>query len=227
MAVEEEIYRQDCCLPLILKLTFLQKKKRSQPSLFTIQALLDNKAELENDLKILSEKLSSALSECNAKDDLAKKQARLAMEAMAVQEKAEAKTVSLKQELDEALQQRAAGEVRLTHLDAALKECMQQLRFVREEQEQRIHDAVMKTSNEFEKSQMILEEKLADTGKIVAKIGIEKANLSKALLAKERLIEDLSKQKAQVEADFNALMGRLESTEKNSASLKYEVRVLK
>ncbi|KAJ6413015.1 hypothetical protein OIU84_005933 [Salix udensis] len=67
-----------------------------------IQALLDNKAELENDLKILSEKLSSALSECNAKDDLAKKQARLAMEAMAVQEKAEAKTVSLKQELDEA-----------------------------------------------------------------------------------------------------------------------------
>ena len=134
--------------------------------------------------------------------------------------------MSLKQELDEALQQRAAGEVRLTHLDAALKECMQQLRFVREEQEQRIHDAVMKTSNEFEKSQMILEEKLADTGKIVAKIGIEKANLSKALLAKERLIEDLSKQKAQVDADFNALMGRLESTEKNSASLKYEVRVL-
>ncbi|KAJ6304838.1 hypothetical protein OIU78_020405 [Salix suchowensis] len=194
--------------------------------MFQIQALLDNKAELENDLKILSEKLSSALSECNAKDDLAKKQARLAMEAMAVQEKAEAKTVSLKQELDEALQQRAAGEVRLTHLDAALKECMQQLRFVREEQEQRIHDAVMKTSNEFEKSQMILEGKLADTGKIVAKIGIEKANLSKALLAKERLIEDLSKQKAQVDADFNALMGRLESTEKNSASLKYEVRVL-
>ena len=51
--------------------------------MFQIQTLLDNKAELENDLKILSEKLSSALSECNAKDDLAKKQARLAMEAMA------------------------------------------------------------------------------------------------------------------------------------------------
>ncbi|KAJ6681992.1 FILAMENT-LIKE PLANT PROTEIN 4 [Salix koriyanagi] len=183
-----------------------------------VQALLDNKAELENDLKILSEKLSSALSECNAKDDLAKKQARLAMEAMAVQEKAEAKTVSLKQELDEALQQRAAGEPSRSVCSSYV--------FVREEQEQRIHDAVMKTSNEFEKSQMILEGKLADTGKIVAKIGIEKANLSKALLAKERLIEDLSKQKAQVDADFNALMGRLESTEKNSASLKYEVRVL-
>lgn len=191
-----------------------------------IQTLLDNKAELENDLRILSEKLSSALSECNAKDDLAKKQAKLAMEAMAVQEKAEAKALSLKQELEEAVQKRAAGEERLTHLDAALKECMQQLRFVREEQEQRIHDAVMKTSNEFEKSQMILEEKLADTGKMLAKIGIEKANLSKAFLEKERLVEDLSKQKAQVEADFIALKGRLESTEKDSASLKYEVRVL-
>ncbi|KAJ6419856.1 hypothetical protein OIU84_029889 [Salix udensis] len=172
-----------------------------------IQTLLADKAELENDLKNLSGKLSSALSECNAKDDLAKKQAKLAKEAMAGLEKAEAKAVSLKQELDEALQERAAGEHRSTRLDAALKECMQQLRFVREDQERRIHDAVMKTTNEFEKSQMILEEKLAET-------------------KKEELIEDLSKQKGQVEADFNALMSRLESTEKDSASLKYEVRVL-
>ncbi|KAL3583753.1 hypothetical protein D5086_014814 [Populus alba] len=191
-----------------------------------IQTLLADKAELENDLKILRDKLSSALSECNAKDDLAKKQAKLAKEAMTGQEKAEAKAVSLKQELDEALQQRAAGEQISTHLEAALKECMQQLRFVREDQEQRIHDAVMKTSNEFEKSQMILEEKLAETRKTLAKIGLENTHLSKALLAKEKLIEGVSKQKAQVEADFNALMRRLESTEKYSASLKYEVRVL-
>ncbi|CAK7337706.1 unnamed protein product [Dovyalis caffra] len=191
-----------------------------------IQTLLADKAELENNLESLSDKLSSALSECNAKDDLAKKQAKLAKEAMAGQEKAETKAMSLKQELDGALKQRAAGEERLSHLDAALKECMQQLRFVREEQEQRIHDAVMKTSNEFEKSQMILEQKLAETGKTLAKIGLENTHLSKALLAKEKLIEDLRKQKAQVEADFNALMSRLESTEKDGASLKYEVRVL-
>ncbi|XP_011043506.1 PREDICTED: filament-like plant protein 7 isoform X2 [Populus euphratica] len=191
-----------------------------------IQTLLADKAELENHLKILSGKLASALSECNAKDDLAKKQAKLAKEAMTDQAEAEAKAVSLKQELDKALQQRAAGEQRSTHLEAALKECMQQLRFVREDQEQRIHDAVMKTSNEFEKSQMILEEELAETSKTLAKIGLENTHLSKALLAKEKLIEDLSKQKAQVEADFNALMSRLESTEKDSASLKYEVRVL-
>ena len=50
--------------------------------MFQIQTLLADKAELENDLKILSDKLSSALSECNAKDDLAKKQAKLAKGAM-------------------------------------------------------------------------------------------------------------------------------------------------
>lgn len=141
-------------------------------------------------------------------------------------EKAEEQAVYLKSQLDEALQQRLVGEERLAHLDAALKECMQQLRFVREEQEQRIHDAVMKTSREFEKSQMVLEEKLAETSKRLAKIVSENSHLSKALLLKERLIEELNRQLNQVEADFSALMARVESTEKDNASFKYEVRVL-
>ncbi|KAG8642644.1 hypothetical protein MANES_12G106300v8 [Manihot esculenta] len=191
-----------------------------------IQTLLADKAELEKTLKSLNDKLSSTLSECNAKDDLVRKQAKMLEEAKSGLEKAEARTVSLKQELDEAMRQRAAGEERLTHLDATLKEYMQQLQFVREEQEQRVHDAVMKVSGEYEKSQMILEEKLAETSKRLAKIGVENTHLSKAHLAKEKLIEDLTKQKTQMEADLNALMIRLESTEKDNASLKYEVRVL-
>ncbi|KAF2295292.1 hypothetical protein GH714_032474 [Hevea brasiliensis] len=191
-----------------------------------IQTLLTDKAELEKELNCLNDKLSSALSECNAKDELVKKQAKMVEDAMAGWEKTEAKVVTLKQELDEAMKQRAAGEERSTYLDAALKQCMQQLHFVREEQEQRVHDAVMKASVEYEKSQMILEEKLAETSKRLAKVGIENTHLSKDLFAKERLIEDLTKQKVQVEADFNALMIRLESTEKENASLKYEVRVL-
>ena len=134
--------------------------------------------------------------------------------------------LTLKQGLDEALHQRVAREERLTHLDAALKECMQQLRFVREEQEQRIHDAVMKAAREFEKTQMILEEKLAETSKRLSKLGAENTHLSKALLAKEKLIGDLSDHRKQAETDLNALTTRLESTKKDNASLKYEVRVL-
>ncbi|KAF3438984.1 hypothetical protein FNV43_RR17259 [Rhamnella rubrinervis] len=191
-----------------------------------IQILLDEKEELEKDLKTLNEKLSTAVSECDTKDELVRKHAKMAQEAVKGWEKAEAEAVSLKLQRDEALQHKVSGEERLAHLDAALKECMQQLRHVREEQEKRIHDAVMKTSREFEKSQMVLEEKLAEANKRHAKVVAENAHLSKALSLKEKLIEELNRQLNQLEADFNALMTRLESTEKDNSSFKYEVRVL-
>ncbi|XWS41883.1 hypothetical protein CRYUN_Cryun17cG0120700 [Craigia yunnanensis] len=203
------------------KLNLSQKDNEEE-----IQTLVADKGELENEPKILNNKLSSALSDCNSKDELVKKHEKMALEAVAGREKAEAEAVSLKQELAEALQQGVASEERSTHLDAALKERMQQLRFIREEQEQRIHDPVMKASKEFEKSQKISEEQLAETSKRLNKLGVENTNLSKALLAKEKVIDDLNKQRAQMETDFNALMTRLESTEKDNASMKYEVRVL-
>ncbi|XP_068338926.1 filament-like plant protein 7 [Pyrus communis] len=191
-----------------------------------IETLQAEKAELENNLKTLSDKLASALSECNSKDALVKKHANMAQEAVQGWEKVEADAGFLKHELDKAFQVRAAGEERIAQLDGALKECMQQLRFVREEQEQRVHEAMMKTSREFEKSKVVLEEKLAEATRRVSKIGAENTHLSNALLVKEKWIEDLRKQLTKVEADFNALTTRLESTEKDNASLKYEVRVL-
>ncbi|KAI3462744.1 hypothetical protein Pfo_019407 [Paulownia fortunei] len=103
---------------------------------------------------------------------------------------------------------------------------MQQLRFVREEQEKRVHGAVEKTSEEFEKIRIALDEKLGEAGKRLAKLDAENTLLSKALSGKDKVIEDLSKYRTQVEADFNALMLRVESTEKENASLKYEVCVL-
>ncbi|XP_062003351.1 filament-like plant protein 7 [Rosa rugosa] len=191
-----------------------------------MEAILNEKAELEKDLKALSDELASALSDCKNKDELVKKHANMAQEAVQGWEKVEAEAGFLKQELDKSLQLRDAGEERISQLDGALKECMQQLRYVRDEQEQRVHDAVMKTTREFEKSQMVLEEKLAETSKRLSKIGAENTHLSKALSVKEKLTEDLRKQLSQMEADLNALMARLESTEKDNASLTYEVRVL-
>lgn len=191
-----------------------------------VQTCLADKAELERELKILNEKLSSALAESNAKDDIAKKQTSIAREAIAGWEKAETDAIELKQELDKAIQQRVAGEERLNCLDSALKECMQQLCFVREEQEKRIHDAAMKTSREFEDARTIFEEKLAETSKRLGKLGSENTQLSKALLAKEKVIADLKEKSAHADAKFNSVMSILESTEKENASLKYEVRVL-
>ncbi|XP_077224344.1 filament-like protein (DUF869) [Tasmannia lanceolata] len=181
---------------------------------------------LDQSVRDLNEKLSTALTECNGKDELVTKHAKVAEEAIAGWEKAEAEAESFKKELDDALRQRVAAEERIVHLDAALKECMQQLRFVREEQEQRIHDAVMKTSKEFNKSRIDLEGKLSETSARISNLVFDNSHLSELLRVKEKLIEDLSERKGQVEADFNALMERLDTTQKDNASLKYEVRIL-
>lgn len=134
--------------------------------------------------------------------------------------------LSMKQHLDDSVQQLLVYEERVAHLDASLKECMQQLHFVREEQEQRIHDAVMKTSKEFEQARVVFEKQLSETSKMLAKCGIENSHLNKSVFAKENLIEDLKRQLAQAEAHHIALMIRFESTEKDNASLKYEAQVL-
>ncbi|MED6221686.1 hypothetical protein PIB30_057173 [Stylosanthes scabra] len=191
-----------------------------------VQALLADKEELEKDLKRLNDKLTSALADGNAKGELLKKQTKIAQEATAGYEKAKAEVLSMKHDFDEALQKRLIYEERVVHLDAALKECMQQLRFVREEQGRRVHDAVMKASKEFEKERIVLEEQLSEVGKWLAKAETENSHLNKAILAKENLIEDLKRQLDQAEEDHNALMIRLESIEKDNASFKYEVRVL-
>ncbi|CAJ1929548.1 unnamed protein product [Sphenostylis stenocarpa] len=191
-----------------------------------VQEPLSDKEKLEKDLKRLNDKLALTLSECNAKDEQLKKQTKIVQEAVAGWEKAEAEILSMKQHLDESIQQQLVYEERAAQLDGALKECMQQLRFVREEQEQRIHDAVMKVSKEFEEAHIVLEEHLSETSKGLAKSGVENSRLNRSIIAKENLIEDLKRKLAHVEADHNALMIRLESMEKDNASLKYETQVL-
>ncbi|KAK7251017.1 hypothetical protein RIF29_33876 [Crotalaria pallida] len=219
--------------------TWLWRKKSSEKTIIVtdnadlsskendeVQALLADKEEMEKHLKRLNDKLALALSDCNAKDELVKKQTKIAQEAVAGWEKADAEVLSMKKDHDEALQQRLVYEERVAHLDGALKECMQQLRFVREEQGQRIHDAVTKASKEFEKDRRVLEEEISETNKRLAKAEIDNSHIKKTNFAKDKLIEDLKRQLTQAEANNSALMIRLESTENDSASLKYEVRVL-
>ncbi|CAN4079689.1 unnamed protein product [Withania somnifera] len=190
------------------------------------ETLSSDKSELERELKIVNDKLSSSLVECRAKDDFAQKQMKIAQEAIAGWEKTETEARLLKQELEKALQQSIAGEERLVNLDAALKECMQQLCFIRDEQENRIQDAVSEASKEFEKTRTVLEIKLANAGQNLSRLGSENTQLSMALVAKERATVHLKGQIARAEADVSELKTRLEFVEKDNASLQYEVRVL-
>lgn len=116
--------------------------------------------ELNDSLKILTEKLSAALLNISAKEDLVNQHAKVAEEAVSGWEKAENEVVGLKLQLESVNHKNRALEDRVGHLDGALKECLRQLRQAREEQDQKIHEAVAKKSLEWESTKSELEKQL-------------------------------------------------------------------
>lgn len=69
---------------------------------------------------------------------------------------------ALKQQLEVAVQQNLNLEVRASHLDGALKECVRQLRQGRDEQEKRISDAMLERTSEWESTRSELEKQILD-----------------------------------------------------------------
>ncbi|KAL0432214.1 UNVERIFIED_CONTAM: Filament-like plant protein [Sesamum latifolium] len=98
----------------------------------------------------------------HAKEDLVKQHAKVAEEAVAGWEKAENEVAALKQQLEVAVQQNLNLEVKTTHLDGALKECVRQLRQARDEQEKRISDAVAEKNIEWESTKAEFEQQILD-----------------------------------------------------------------
>ncbi|CAJ1974226.1 unnamed protein product [Sphenostylis stenocarpa] len=113
-------------------------------------------------LRKMSEKLSAALVNVSAKEDLVKQHAKVADEAISGWEKAEHEVTNLKKQVEALTLRNSTLEDRVTHLDSALKECVRQLRQTREEQDQNIHDTVLKKTNELESTKTKLEKQLME-----------------------------------------------------------------
>ncbi|KAF0895823.1 hypothetical protein E2562_016556 [Oryza meyeriana var. granulata] len=130
----------------------IQHGQSPQPEVFT--SIRDE--DMQDSIKSLSEKLAAALLTINAKEDLVKQHTKVAEEAVAGWEQAEAEVSTLKQLLEASSQKNASLEDQVNHLDDALKECVRQLRQAREEQEEKIRDAVAKKTQELnsEKSEL-------------------------------------------------------------------------
>ncbi|CAK9233363.1 unnamed protein product [Sphagnum jensenii] len=187
----------------------------------------------EDKAKSVSEQLATALADITIKDNLVKQHIKVAEEAVSGWEKAEAEAVALKLQLDAALQQKLATEDRVAHLDGALKECMKQLRHVREEQEQLIHDTLVKKTREYDKLRVEMETKLAEASQILSQTRTELLEsraegkaLSHALQERSRSLAELGESKGRAEADIKILQVRLEGMEKENTNLKYKVHVL-
>ncbi|KAK4840620.1 hypothetical protein QYF36_014037 [Acer negundo] len=156
--------------------------------------------EASDNVKTLAEKLSAALLNISAKEDLVKQHAKVAEEAVSGWEKAENEVFTLKQQLEAAGQKNSALEDRVGHLDGALKECVRQLRQAREEQEQKIQEAVTKKTRKWESTKFELENQLVDLQKQLETAKTEAA--------------------ASVDLDLNS---KLEAAEKENSALKLEL----
>ncbi|RRT49308.1 hypothetical protein B296_00039650 [Ensete ventricosum] len=107
--------------------------------------------EVHEAVKRLTQKLSVALLNVSAKEDLVKQHA-----------KAEAEVVSLKQQLQTTLQKNSALEDKTSQLDGALKECVRQLHQSREEQEEKVRHSISEKTQMWRSEKHVLEKQLLE-----------------------------------------------------------------
>ncbi|KAG8378259.1 hypothetical protein BUALT_Bualt08G0119000 [Buddleja alternifolia] len=137
-----------------------QNDSTQSPEVTSKTSTPDN--EVKESVKNLTEKLSAALVNVSAKEELVKQHAKVAEEAVAGWEKAENEAATIKQQLEAAVQQNLNLEVRVSHLDGALKECVRQLRQARDEQEKRISNALMEKNSGWELKKADLEKQILE-----------------------------------------------------------------
>ncbi|EYU23885.1 hypothetical protein ABFS82_14G311400 [Erythranthe guttata] len=157
--------------------------------------------QVKESVKSLTEKLSAALVNVSAKEDLVKQHAKVAEEAVAGWEKAENEVAALKQQLEVAVQQNLNLEVRASHLDGALKECVRELRQAKDEQEKRISDALSEKNTEWESTKSELEKQILDL-----KLQVEASRSQNSA----SIVEGLKKENSSLKKDLVSCYEELE-----------------
>ncbi|KAJ4733292.1 filament-like protein (DUF869) [Rhynchospora pubera] len=145
-------------IPEEKKHTETPKKEREKEDNETVT--MEKEKEVNETVKSLTERLSAALSTITAKEELVKQHAKVAEEAVAGWEQAEKEVINLKQQLEATSHKNISLEEQINHLDTALKECVRQLRQSRDEQPQKILEAISAKSQEWESRNTDLETQL-------------------------------------------------------------------
>ncbi|CAD5174883.1 unnamed protein product [Musa acuminata subsp. malaccensis] len=182
--------------------------------------------ELEDQVKILQEKLSTAQTEMTTKDNLVKQHAKVAEEAVSGWEKAEAESSALKHQLESVTLLKLTAEERASHLDGALKECMKQIRNVKEESEQKLHDVVFAKTKQWEKLKAELEAKLDYFEQELLRASAENSALSRSLQERSDILMKITDEKMQADCEIEVLNNNILSCEKEINSMQYELHVI-
>eukprot|EP00252_Welwitschia_mirabilis_P000032 TRINITY_DN10021_c0_g1_i4.p1 TRINITY_DN10021_c0_g1~~TRINITY_DN10021_c0_g1_i4.p1 ORF type:complete len:1138 (+),score=326.73 TRINITY_DN10021_c0_g1_i4:294-3707(+) len=182
--------------------------------------------DIEERNKVLSEKLTAAISEASQKENLVKQHAKVAEEAVSGWEKAEAEALASKQQVESLTKQNFVLEDRISHLDGALKECMRQLRHVKEENEHRLHETILNKNRELDRVKLEFQSKRADLENHVLQVEAENDALSRSLQERNHSLVELNDARAEAEAQINVLQVNIEQYQKENASLSFEIQVL-
>ncbi|KAK8623295.1 hypothetical protein V6N13_118183 [Hibiscus sabdariffa] len=180
---------------------------------------------LEDEIKDLNEKLSDANAEITTKEDLVKQHTKVAEEAVSGWEKAEAEALALKDHLESVTLLKLTAEDRAAHLDGALKECMRQIRNLKEEHEQKLQELAVSKNKQCEKIKLELEAKIANLEQELRNSEADNAAISRCLQDRSNMLVKITEEKSRAETEIELLKGNIESCEREINSLKYELHV--
>ncbi|OIW12021.1 hypothetical protein TanjilG_16132 [Lupinus angustifolius] len=191
-----------------------------------VQTYEEKVQELEDEITELKEKLSAANSEINTKETLVKQHAKVAEEAVSGWEKAEAEALALKNHLESTTLSKLTTEDHSAQLDGALKECMLQIRNLKEEHEQKIQEVALAKTKQFDKIKGELEARLGNFEQELLRSAAENAALSRSLQERSNMLMRVNEEKSRAEAKIEHLKSNIESCEREINSLKYELHLI-
>ncbi|KAK8446344.1 hypothetical protein SEVIR_9G473900v4 [Setaria viridis] len=103
---------------------------------------------------------------------------------------------------------------------------MKQVRTVKEEGEQKLHDVVFAKTKQWEKIKAEFEAKLLEFEQEFIRAGAENDALTRSLQERAELLMKIDEEKAQAEAEIEVLKSTIQSGEREINSLKYELHVV-
>ncbi|KAF3495616.1 hypothetical protein DY000_02052363 [Brassica cretica] len=191
-----------------------------------VQSYAEQVETLNEEKEDLSEKLTAANEEIDTKEALVKQHCKVAEDAVAGWEKADAEALTLKNTLESVTLSKLTAEDRAAHLDGALKECMRQIRSLKKDHEVNLHDLALSKSKEIEKLTMEFEKRISEYEQELLRSAADSDALSRTLQERSNMLLKISEEKARADAEIETLKSNLEMCEREIKSLKYEVHVV-
>ncbi|KAA8537534.1 hypothetical protein F0562_027142 [Nyssa sinensis] len=103
---------------------------------------------------------------------------------------------------------------------------MRQIRNLKEEHEQKLHEVVLTKTKQWDKIKLELEAKIANLDQELLRSEAENAAFSRSLQERSNTLIKISEEKSQAEAEIVLLKSNVESCEKEINSLKYEFHIV-